>query len=318
MTQADAAPSDVKPEVATKKASPWWNVLGGALSVGLVVAIILQLDEATSDVLKTINRLPLLVWPVLVLLYLTQPICDFVVFRRLWNLPLAGFEALLRKTVINEVVLGYSGEAYLYVWARRAVGAAAPFGAIKDVNIVSALLGNLLTLALAAISATRLQDLDFAQRLGPAMWSGIIPVAISVGLLVFGRQVFSLRLGQLAYVAVAHALRLVASTALIVLIWRIALPDVAPGLWLVVLAIRYLVSRLPLISNKDLVFGNLMLLLLGAQSSVAVLLAALALMTLGLHLAVVVGLFAVDLVRGFAREPTTRPGPRPPARSRGG
>lgn len=301
VTQADCPPSGVTPEVATNKASPWWTLLGGALSVGLVVAIVLQLDGATSDVLKTISRLPLLVWPVLVLLYLTQPLCDFAVFRRLWRLPLAGFEALLRKTVINEVVLGYSGEAYLYVWARRAIGAAAPFGAIKDANIVSALLGNLLTLALAAISATRLQDLDFAQRLGPAMWSGIIPVAISVGLLVFGRRVFSLRLGQLAYIAAAHGLRLVVSTALIVLIWRMALPDVAPGLWLVLLAIRYLVSRLPLISNKDLVFGNLMLLLLGAQSSVAVLLAALALMTLGLHLAVILGLSAVDLIRGVWR-----------------
>jgi len=301
VTQANCAPSGVTPEVATNKASPWWTLLGGGLSVGLVVAIVLQLDDATSDVLKTIGRLPLLVWPVLVLLYLTQPLCDFAVFRRLWRLPLSGFEALLRKTVINEVVLGYSGEAYLYVWARRAVGAAAPFEAIKDANIVSALLGNLLTLALAAISATRLQDLDFAQRLGPALWSGLVPVAISVGLLVFGRRVFSLRLGQLAYIAAAHGLRLVVSTALIVLIWRMALPDVAPGLWLVLLAIRYLVSRLPLISNKDLVFGNLMLLLLGAQSSVAVLLAALALMTLGLHLAVILGLFAVDLIRGVWR-----------------
>jgi hypothetical protein len=279
-----------------------WTWLGGALSVGLVAAVILQLGGATSDVLKTIARLPPLVWPALLLLYLTQPVCDFAVFRRLWNLPAAGFEALLRKTVINEVVLGYSGEAYLYVWARRAVGTiAAPFGAIKDANIISALLGNLLTLALAAASATQLRDLDFAERLGPALWSGLVPVAISIGLLIFGRRVFSLRPGQLAYVGAAHGLRLVVSTGLVLLIWTLALPAVAPALWLVLMAIRYLVSRIPLISNKDLVFGNLMLLLLGAQSSVAVLLAALALMTLGLHLVVIVGLGAADLARGLRR-----------------
>ena len=46
-----------------------------------------------------------------------------------------------------------------------------------------------------------------------------------------------------------------------------------------------------------------MLLLLGGDSTVAVLLAALAVMTQGLHLLVIVGLGAVDLVRGLSREP---------------
>lgn len=290
------------PGVAASGNSIWWNLLGVAVSVGLVAAILLQLGGATSDALKMITQLPSGVWPALVLLYLAQPACDFAVFRRLWRLPVAGLEALLRKNVINEVVLGYSGEAYLYVWARRAAGSvAAPFRAIKDANIVSALLGNLLTVVLAAISATQLQDLDLAQRLGPALWSGLIPVSISIGLLVFGRRVFSLRPGQLAFVGAAHALRLAASTALTVLVWRLALPDVAPGVWLVLLAVRYLVSRIPFLSNKDLVFGNLMLLLLGAQSPVALLLAALALMTLFLHLLVIVGLGAADLARSFRR-----------------
>ncbi|WP_062093656.1 MULTISPECIES: hypothetical protein [unclassified Caulobacter] len=283
-------------------ASRRWVWLGGLLSVGMVAAIVLQLGGATSEVLDTIGRLPLLVWPALVLLYLVQPLFDFVIFRRLWNMPVAGIEALLRKNIINEVVLGYSGEAYLYVWARRATSVVAePFAAIKDANIVSALLGNLLTLVLAAVSATQLRDLDFARQLGPALWSGVIPLAISLGVLFFGRRVFSLRLGQLVYVGVASCLRLAIWTGLTVLVWRLAMPEVQPGLWIVLLAIRYLISRIPLISNKDLVFGNLMLLLLGAHSTVATLLAALALVTLVMHLVVTVGLGALDLARRFRR-----------------
>lgn len=279
----------------------WWPWLGGALSVGLVAAIALQLGGATSDALKTISGLPPLVWPAFLVLYLTQTLFDYAIFRRLWNLPLAGIEALLRKNVINEVVLGYSGEAFLYIWARRAAGAvAAPFAAIKDANIVSALLGNLLTLVLAVVSATQLHELDFTRRLGPALWSGLIPLAISLGVLAFGRRVFSLRVGELGYVAVVCSLRLVFWSVLSILIWRMALPEVAPRVWVVLLAIRCLVSRAPVISNKDLVFGNLMLLLLGAHSNVAVLLAALAIMTLALHLFVIVGLGAIDLVRASA------------------
>ncbi|MGH1560226.1 hypothetical protein ACRAWD_26520 [Caulobacter segnis] len=61
------------------------------------------------------------------------------------------------------------------------------------------------------------------------------------------------------------------------------------------LAIRCLVSRIPAHLNKDLVFGNLMLLMLGAHSSVAVLLAALAFVTLVLHLTVIVRINAAEL-----------------------
>lgn len=289
-------------ETPEEKPQRLWVWLGVVLSVGLVAAVILQLGGATSDIFRTIGQFPPLIWPVLVLLYLVQPAFDFVVFRRLWNMPPAGFSALLRKNVINEVVLGYSGEAFLYVWARRAASAvAAPFAAIKDANIVSALLGNLLTLVLAAISLTQLRDLDFVRRMGPALWSGLIPMAISLGVLVFGRRVFSLSLRELAYVSAVCGLRLAVWTGLNILVWRMALPQVDPGLWIVLLAIRCLVSRIPLISNKDLVFGNLMLLLLGAHSSVAVLLAALAFITLVQHLAVIVGLGAVDLARGLRR-----------------
>lgn len=277
-----------------------WALLGAIAGGAMALAIVLQLGGATDGVLTTIGQLPPLVWPALLLLYLIQPLSDFVVFRRLWNLPPAGLEALLRKNVINEVVLGYGGEAYLYLWARRTPDTAvAPFAAIKDANIVSALAGNVLTLVLAAISATQLRELDLARRVGPALWSGAIPLAISVMALFFGRLVFSLRLNQLVYVAAINGVRLALWTGLTFLIWRMALPQVPPSDWIVLLAIRCLVSRIPLVSNKDLVFGNLVLLALGAHAPIAMLLAALALMTLLLHLMVIGGLGAADLVRGL-------------------
>ncbi|WP_374471729.1 hypothetical protein [Phenylobacterium sp.] len=286
------------PNAAGDGVSRRWLWLGGGLSVAMVVAIGLQLGGAAPEALTLIGQMPPFVWPALLLLYLIQPLVDFVVFRRLWRLPLAGMAALFRKNVINEVVLGYSGEAYLYVWARRAAGGGvAPFAAIKDASILSALLGNFLTLVLAAVSAAQLRDLDFARQVGPALWSALIPFAISVGALLFARRVFSLAAAQLAYVGAVQGLRLAAWTGLTLLIWRLALPETPPGAWIVLLALRCLVSRIPLIPNKELVFGNLVLLLLGADAPISVLLAALALVMLMLHLVVMVALGAADLVR---------------------
>lgn len=294
------AAAQVAPDAMEDRNRRRWVWLGGVLGGGMAVAIVLQLGGVAGEVLTTIAKLPPLVWPALLLLYLVQPLSDFLIFRRLWNLPLTGLAALLRKNVINEVVLGYSGEAYFYVWARRAADTApAPFAAIKDAGIVSALLGNVLTLALATISATRLHELDFARQVGPALWSGLVPLAISVIILLFGRRVFSLSLTQLVYVGAVCCLRLAAWGALTILIWRTALPEAPSGVWIVLLAIRCLVSRLPLISNKDLVFGSLVLLLLGAQAPIAVLLAALALAMLLLHLVVIVGLGVADLIDGL-------------------
>ncbi|OYX04426.1 MAG: hypothetical protein B7Z12_06625 [Caulobacter vibrioides] len=300
--ETPAPPSPNQEAWSPKAPSLWWNVLGVAVSVGLVAAILLQLDGATADALKMIAQLPLAVWPAMVLLYLTQPICDFAVYRRTWNLPWSGFGVLLLKNVINEIVLGYSGQAYLYVWARRMSGTGvAPFAAIKDASIISALLGNLLTLVLTAISVTQLTELGLVKQLGPALWSGLIPIAISIGLVAFGRWVFSLSPRLLLFVTSAHTLRIIVSTALTVMIWRMALPEVEAGVWLVLMAVRYLVSRIPLLANKDLVFGNLMVFLLGPQAVVAVLLAALALATLLMHLGVIVILGAIALARHLVK-----------------
>lgn len=296
------SPSERQDAWTPKRPSLWWNLAGVTVSVGLVAAILVQLEGASAQALTMITQMPLAVWPAMVLLYLTQPICDFAVYRRTWNLPWSGFGVLLLKNVINETVLGYSGQAYLFVWARRMSGTGvAPFAAIKDASIISALLGNLLTLVLTAVSVTQLTELGLVKQLGPALWSGLIPIAISIGLVAFGRWVFSLSPRLLLFVTGAHALRIVVSTALTVMIWRLALPEVASELWLVLMAVRYLVSRIPLLANKDLVFGNLMVFLLGPQAPVAVLLAALALATLLMHLGVILILGAVTLVRHLAR-----------------
>ena len=261
---------------------------GGLLAVALVAAALLQISRASAEAMAMIQQLSPAVWIGFVLLYLTQPVADMVIFRRLWRLPLKGFGVILRKVVINEVLFGYSGELYFYVWAKRQPGLSeAPFGAVKDVNILSALVGNVLTLVMLLISTFALPGVSLEHELGPALWPGLGVVALSFCVMFFSRKVFSLTRAELWFVARIHALRLLVFSCLTLLVWHLALPDVALGVWLVLLTSRLLLARLPFVANKDLVFANVVLVLFGTGSTTALLLATLAIATLALHLAVV-------------------------------
>ena len=287
-----------------KAPGPWRRALAGLISLALATAILVQLRGGTAETLALLARLPAAAWALFGAAYLAQPIADYAIFARLWNLPRGAFAAMLRKTAINEAVFGYGGELYLYLWARNRPGvAAAPFLTVKDVSILSALAGNLLTLAMLAYSAPRLHALHVARQLAPALWGAAGVAALSLCLLVFARRVFSLPGASLAMVAGVQALRVVVVSGLNLMLWRLALPAVPLETWAHLLTLRLLVSRAPFITSKELVFGNLVLLLAGPREPAALLLASLALAWLGAHLAVLLTLGMRDGWRARGRRP---------------
>ncbi|WP_204325579.1 hypothetical protein, partial [Stenotrophomonas maltophilia] len=63
---------------------------------------------------------------------------------------------MLRKQIANELLLGYSGDAQLYLWARQNAGGTNAAAAVKDVALLSAAAGNIATLAMMAATAPML------------------------------------------------------------------------------------------------------------------------------------------------------------------
>jgi hypothetical protein len=242
----------------------WSLWLGGLVSLGLLAAIGVQLARTPPSTFALLAGLSPAVFVSFVLLYLAQPVADLAIYRRLWNLPVAGIGALLRKTAINEAVLGYSGELYLYLWARRRAGLAyAPFAAIKDVNILSSIMGFGFTLAVLLLAVAWADNPELVRLLRPVQWPAVAVMALALGVLVFARRVFSLQPRDIAFVAAAHAVRLVAYCGLTIATWSLALPDVALDVWVVLLAVTLLGARIPFLTKKTLVVGNFVLLVLG-------------------------------------------------------
>ena len=277
----------------------WSGVLTMALSLLVLGAAVWQARSLNlADITALVPTSPLF-WAVFVASYLAGPASEWVIFRKLWSVGYRAIDALIRKLIYNELLLGYLGEVYFYTWARRKLPMeATPFGAVKDVAIMSAIAGNIMTLALIAAAYPYLALLPLAEYGDDIAWSLAFVVAISLVPFVWRRQIFSLTRPQLWFVFGVHIARIIATTLLSAVLWALVLPDVQIGWWLVLSAIRLLVSRLPFVPNKDVVFAGIAVLALGQDVQIAALMAMMAALILSTHLmlALIFGLY--DLAKG--------------------
>lgn len=272
----------------------WPTILGAALTVAMIVGLGRELFGSGLAGLERAVPADPLFYLCFALLYLGAPSFDLLIFRRLWRIPWAGgFAALNKKRIANDVVLGYSGEAYFYAWARdRCRMVAAPFGAVKDVAILSGIAGNAATILLCAIALPLGYQLIPPAYLRAVIASATVTIVVSVTILALSKRVFSLPRRELRDVFAIHALRIAASSVLLAFCWHFAMPSVTIGMWLFLSAGRLLVSRLPFMPNKDLLFANFAILLIGQDRALSEMIAFTAALTLLVH-GVLIAAFSV-------------------------
>jgi hypothetical protein len=242
-----------------------------------------------------------LFWLVFAAYYTAGPVSEWIIFRRLWAIPASGFGALLRKLVSNEILLGYLGEVYFYAWARRSAAIkAAPFGALKDVTILSALVGNLVTLVMLVVAIPLFNALAIGS--GTSHWeitgSILFVLLTSLVAMLLRRKLFTLPKSELWFVSTIHLLRVVATTLLAATMWHMLLPSVDLSMWILLGTLRQLISRLPLLPNKDVVFAGMAAFLIGRDSEIVSAMALMATLILTAHLVVGIILGASGLWRG--------------------
>ena len=274
-----------------------WRWATPLLSVAILGAVVWQLRSL--DLVRLRELIPTTPWFWLAFAaYYISGICfDFLIFRRLWGVPAEAFVALARKLVSNELLLDYVGEVYFYSWARKRLNmATSPFGAVKDVAILSALTGNAVTLVMMAVAWPFFDLLKLSIAGETVLLSVGVLILVSILFLVFGKRVFSLSKGQLWFVAGLQLARILVGTGLSALLWSLVLPQVPFELWIVLATVRLLLSRLPLLTNKDVLFAGVAVFLVGHDTDIRTLMALMASIILITHLAVGAALAIGDLV----------------------
>lgn len=258
------------------------------LSLSFSAAILFYLAHVVSDIGwgEVWDVLPAnpLFWLFVGMSYMTTPAAEYWIFRRWWPLRPRALAIFSKKRVLNDAIFGYSGDAYLYMWAKTQlqgrVVSVSPLAAVKDVAITSALAGNAATLLMLALALSlgggpAVEAAFAGDGMRNAGLGFAFVISISAAILLFRGKVLSLSPRENRVVFVAHCGRLLAGSALLLLAWIVALPTVAVGTWIVLGALRMVVTRLPFVPNKELLFAALGVSLTGtAAPEVAALMAA--------------------------------------------
>ncbi len=285
-----------------KKPFSWTKAISLLLSLLVIAASIYSLRDIDPRAILGMLPVSPAFWLLFALGFMAGPLAEFYIFHRIWGVGLPALGALTRKLIYNELLLGYLGEAWFYAWARKnSEIKTAPFGAVKDVAVLSAMSGNLMTLVLMAVAAPFLGMLDLGAHTDAVAWSLAFVVGTSLIIMLWRKSLFSLTRSELNMVFWVHMGRIVVTTSISGLLWAIVLPNTPIGYWLLLAAIRLLISRLPFVPNKDIVFAGVAALTVGPELQIDELLAMMAGLILAANLIVGSGLALYDLLKGVTR-----------------
>lgn len=250
------------------------KIAGRLLHMGVVAAVLYILIEKLSNigwqaVWAAMPETPFF-YIFFLLMYFTHPIGEWLVYRKLWgNSIKPHFTVFLKMRVYNLALVSYMGEAFLALWAKRNLGLSGrnAASAVKDSNILSALVSNSITLLLLAVfflggsieKVTAVHP-DYGFYMSLAFGLGILLVPL---VLYFQKKILAAPKETIRHILQIHALRLIAVLVLQLGFWSSAIPEAPMEAWLLLLTAQMVLTRIPFIPNTDLMFMGLGISLMG-------------------------------------------------------
>ena len=239
---------------------PALRAAGVLFTAGVAGWVIHQITEAGWR--QVADSLPATPWFYLIFagMYLAPPLSEVFVFRRLWG-PVPGlWPAMLMRRLYSGHLIDYSGEAWLYVWARRRqdLPHRRIVHGIKDNVILSSAVSTLFAAAvLGILAAGGWLVLDAGPLAGHWGWLLAAPAvlgAMFAAARAMRRRLLSAPPPVAAAVGAAHLLRQAAVHVLQVALWVVVEPAVPLTSWLTLLAAQIVLTRVPFLPGRDLLF----------------------------------------------------------------
>lgn len=229
-------------------------------------------DIGLEGIIESLPRIPLF-YILYFVIYFSLPLAEVFIYKIKWPISLKdSLPVFIQKKVLNTDVVGYSGEFYLYLWAKKYISAPAKEVAIfiKDNNVLSSLASGIVTIFLLIffVSKGYINISDYVDGINSWSWILIIVGFIIAALLVyrFRKAIISLNRSESAKIFSLHAGRIIFIYLIQILQWHVARPDIAIPVWFTFSAMQILASRIPFLPSTDALFVTVALEMSGAVS----------------------------------------------------
>lgn len=210
-----------------------------------------------AEIWAALPRIPAF-YLLFLLVYMLLPLSELLIYRTVLDIPaVAGFKAFFQKKILNTDVVGYSGEAFLFVWMRDNLGIDTKkiFQVIKDNTIISSIASTFTAIALMSIFALT-GTVDFLSFISPTLAATLLGILILLlfVLIFFRKRILSLSLGSALRIYSIHQIRLVLVFGIEVINWSLVVPEVPWNIWFTFLAVKIIASRIPFLPSQDVLF----------------------------------------------------------------
>ena len=252
-----AAPDDGSP-----KLSGWKLWLRRAFTLGIVAFIAWRLTLiGWGELWQNLPTNPLF-YLIHFAAYSVLPLSEIAIFSLIWRAHLpSAFMVMLRKRALNNSVIGYSGELYLFLWAKSRLGITGRrlASGLKD-NVLMSGIATALCAIIAALSLLWINPGLVHERLvaqaGPvsiALFAGPFLVLVVLGW-VFRAKIFGIGGRLFLGVMAIHFTRIGFTYVLQAWQWDVGVPSGNIELWFTLITVQLVVSQLPLLPNRDLIY----------------------------------------------------------------
>ena len=199
--------------------------------------------------------------------YACLPMTEILIYEVCWRRPLwAHAWPFFVKRAYNFGVFDMSGEAYFGFWAhqRLKLGLRPVLSAVKDVNLLSGASSNLATPLLLAwfywAGGEGKQALGLDASLQGWVFGSVGAIALGTLIAAAFQSRFMSTSGRASLIILAlHTLRLGLGMLLQAWSWALVFPSTAFSVWLAFVIAQLVLSRIPFVPNRDLLFLGLSL-----------------------------------------------------------
>ncbi|GAA5520458.1 hypothetical protein LQ318_01905 [Aliifodinibius salicampi] len=250
------------------------------INVGVLVWLIYELNKiGWLKVWQSFPSQPLF-YILFLFLFFQLPLFEVLIYRLTWKFDsLRSIPVFLVKRVYNKDVLGYSGEFYFFAWAKNTLDLSGSeiFKIIKDNNIISSVASTLLSIALLSIflftDQIKIMEWIANQNQMYFIGGGLFLVLIIFIFVKFRHYVISMPIKTAYQIFGIQMVRLLLVQTVNLLMYIIVLPDIPLYIWFTYLAIEIILSRIPFLPNRDLIFASISISIAGdlavAEESIA-------------------------------------------------